>query len=140
MQGEQKETIMSRRDLITEFIKEIKQNQERKKITETAIRIKKEGGFDANAFWKHDEMMKGRKKEPAVAIKNEKGEIEEDPEKIKEIYRNFYEKLLKDREPENADEKEVQELKEKCVYVMERSASTKKIAPVTEEEYNTMKK
>ena len=108
-----------------EFIYELKKKQEMKKITEIANKIKAEGGFDANAFWKHREMMTGRKKETATAMKTETGEIEEDPEKIKEIYRLFYQNLLKDREPDDEEEKQLQENKEKCIKLIEESSKTK---------------
>ena len=129
-----------RRKLLQQFIEEEKKKQEKIKILETAKNIKKEGGFDANAFWKHEEKMKGRKTETATAMIDENGKIEEDPEKIKEIYKKFYQKLLKDREPEGEMEKETQQLKEKCIKLMKNEAEKKEIAEITTEEYEMMKK
>ena len=136
---ENRNILNERRKLLLEFIYELKKKQEMTKITEMANKIKAEGGFDANAFWKHREMMMGRKKEIATAIKTETGEIEEDPEKIKEIYRSFYQKLLKDREPDDEEEKQLQENKEKCIKLIEESSKTKEIQPITREEYDKMK-
>ena len=71
-------------------------------------------------------MTRGRKYEPATAMKREDGQIEEDPEEIKEIYLKFYEKLLKDREPEDEEEKQIQLYKEKCIELMDKEANRKK--------------
>ena len=71
---------------------------------------------------------------------DEEGNLEENPEKIKEIFKTFYEKLLKDREPESDSEQDVQELKEKCIEVMMENAKNKVIEEITSEEYERMKK
>ncbi len=136
---EWKEINQERRKLLQQFIDEEKKKQEKIKIVETAKNIKKEGGFDANAFWKHLEQMRGGKVEVATAMFDENGNIEEDPEKIRNIYKTFYQKLLKDRDPEDEIEKEMQQLKEKCIEVMKRKAESKDIAEITPEEYTTMK-
>ena len=83
---------------------------------------------------------KGRKAETATAMLNEEGKLEEDPEKIRQIYKVFYEKLLRDRDPENEEEKQVQQLKEKCIDVMKECAQKKEIKEITSEEYDRMKK
>ena len=137
---EEREMIKKRRNLIQEFIREIQQKQERTRIVETAKKIKKNGGFDANAFWKHAEKMQGRKTEPPTAMKGEDGQMEEDPEKIKEIYLNFYAKLLKDRQPEDEEEKQIQQYKEQCIRIMEQVATHRSIEPASDEEYEEMKK
>ena len=126
--------------MITGFINEIKQQQERSKVTKIAEKIRKDGGFDSNAYWKYEEKMKGKKKETATAMKDENGKIEEDPEKIKEIHRKYFEKLLKDREPEGLEEKELEELKEKCINIMKKAANRIEIKSVSDEEYEAMKK
>ena len=126
--------------MITEFINDIKEKQEKSKVIEIAEKIRKNGGFDANAFWKYAEEIRGRKKETATAMKDEDGNIEEDPEKIKEIHKRYFEKLLKDWEPEGEEEQELEELKEKCIKVMEKAASKIEIQRVSNEEYATMKK
>ena len=97
------------------------------------------GGFDANAFWKHSKMMKGKKKEYATGIKNEEGALEEEPEEIKKIYKEHFKKLLKDRDPEDSEEEEIEKLKEKCIETMEKAASKIKIKEITNEEYQLMK-
>ena len=138
--GEERRILIERRKLITGFINEIKQQQEKAKVTEIAERIRKDGGFDSNAYWKYEEKMKGKKKETATAMKDENGKIEEEPEKIKEIHRKYFEKLLKDREPEGMEEQELEELKGKCIEVMKKAANKIKIKSITDEEYDTMKK
>ena len=126
--------------LIEEFIEEEKIKQERSRVITIAKNIKKEKGFNGNAFWELSKRMQGRKSETVTAMYDESGNLEEDPAKIKEIYKTFYEKLLKDREPENSMEKEVQELKEKCISVMMEKAKNEDIEEITNEEYEVMKK
>ena len=82
--------------------------------------------------------MKGRKKEYATGIRDKEGKIEEDPDKIKEIYKGYFEELLKDRKPEDSEEEEVDKLKEMCVKTMEKAASNIQIKEI-KEEYQTMK-
>ena len=99
--GEVKEMNKKRRKLLQQLIDEELAKQEKNRIISIANNIKKEKGFDANAFWELDKRLKSRNGEVATAMMDEEGKLEEDPEKIREIYKRFYQKLLKDREPEN---------------------------------------
>ena len=137
---ENSEMIRARRRVLQQLIEEEAEKQEKRKVIRVANNIKKESGFDANAFWKFQERMKGRKSEPATAMIDEEGKVEEDPEKIKEIYKTFYQKLLKDREPEDEEEQEMQDLKEKCIEVMMKKGESKEIKEITGEEYELMKR
>ena len=92
---------IARRKLIQQLIEEEQIKQEKDRLINIAKNIKKEKGFDANAFWELNKRVSGRKTITATAMKDEDGNIEEDPEKIKEIYRKYYQTLLKDREPDN---------------------------------------
>ena len=83
-------------------------------------------------------MVKGKKVKPPTAMKGENGELEEDPEKIKDIYLNFYQKLLKDREPEDEEERQIQQYKEKCIELMNREANRRTIQPISDAEYAEM--
>ena len=130
----------ARRKVIQQLIDEELVLQEKNRVSRVAQTIKKEKGFDGNAFWELTKRLGGRKTEIATAMFDEKGNLEEEPEKIKEIYKEFYEKLLKDRDRENEEEREVQQLKEKCIEVMRDSATKKEIKEITTEEYDRMKK
>ena len=134
------EMITARRKLLLQLIEEENEKQEKRRIIQTANNIKKESGFDANAFWKFQERSKGRKREPATAMIDEEGKVEEDPTKIKEIYKTFYEKLLQDREPEDEEEREMQDLKEKCIKAMMKKGKDIEIEEITTDEYEMMKK
>ena len=83
--GDDTEMITARRKVLLQLIEEENEKQEKRRIVQTANNIKKESGFDANAFWKFQERSNGRKREPATAMLDEQGNIEEDPTKIKEI-------------------------------------------------------
>ena len=125
--------------LLLQLIEEELMIQEKKRITRIAMNIKKQSGFDGNVFWELSKRLKGKKTETATAMFNEEGKLEEDPEKIKQIYKVFYEKLLKDRDPENEEEKDAQQLKEKCIELMNEYAQKKEIKEITTEEYERMK-
>ena len=134
------EMITARRKVLLQLIEEEKEKQEKRRIVQIAENIKKESGFDANAFWQFQQRSEGRKKEPATAMIDDQGNVEEDPTKIKEIYRTFYQTLLKDREPDDEEEREMQQLKEKCIEVMVEKGKNIGIKEITSEEYEMMKK
>ena len=69
----------------------------------------------------------------------EEGEIEIEPEKIKEIYKQFYQKLLEKRLPTNEDEERIEINRNKCIEIMQEVAKRKGIKPVDDEEYASMK-
>ena len=73
------------------------------------------------------------------AIKNE-GVKEENPEKILQIYKDFYKKLLTGKEMTTREGKEIEEMVNKYIEVLERKALRQGIEPFTEEEYEKVKK
>ena len=85
-EGEEKKIVIARRKIIMDYICQIKRAHKRKKAMEVAKTLKKEGGFDANVFWKHAKTMNGRKTEIAASICYTEGKIENNHGKIEEIY------------------------------------------------------
>ena len=138
-EGEEKKILIERRKVILEHICKLKREERKEKARKVAKKLKSENGFDINAFWKHAERMKGRKAETATSMENEKGEIEIEPEKIKEIYKQFYQKLLEKRLPTNEDEERIETNRNKCIEIMQEVAKRKEIKPVDDEEYARMK-
>ena len=84
--------------------------------------------------------IKGRKTEIATALRNEKGELVEEPEELLEIYKHFYLELLAGKPMETAHGQEIENLVNKFVEVLERRAKQEGIEPFTKEEYEAVKK
>ena len=64
----------------------------------------------------------------------------DDPAKIKDRYLQYFQELLSVRKAVNDEEKMVEETVDKCIEAMEKTALKLEIAPVTDQEYETMKK
>ena len=92
--SEEKVIYRRRKHLINEHIENHQKEENRRRTIRLANKIKSEKGFDGSAFWEFKRRSSGKRKEEMTAIKNEEGELEENPEKILEIYQRFYEKLL----------------------------------------------
>ena len=132
--------LKTRTKLIDRHLEKFSKETKKRKAIKTAKEIKKDKGIDGIAFWEYDKRMKGKKSEAAHAMKNEDGVVEEDPTKILEIYRTFYQKLLTQREMVTEDGKKIEAGVNKFMEVLEKTARRMKIAPVTKEEYETVKK
>jgi hypothetical protein len=132
--------IQTRMKLIEHYMERLAKEAKKRKAIKTAKEIKKDGGFDGNAFWEYDKRMKGKKSEAAHAMKNEDGIVTEDPTEILEIYRSFYEKLLTQREMETEDGKRIEAGVNNFMEVLEKTARKTQIEPIRREEYETVKK
>ena len=137
---EEKELIKRRKTLIDMHIEEYRRQDNAYKTKCIAEKIKSEKGFDGGAFWDYLSKIKGRKTETAVALKNEEGVLVEEPKEILEIYQKFYEKLLTGKPMETEEGKEMEQLVNKYVEVLERKALREGIEPFTKEEYEEVKK
>ena len=137
---EEKKILLIRKELINEHIENHRREQNRRRTFNLANKIKSEKGFDGSAFWEFKKRSEGRKSEKMTAIKNEKGEIEENPEEIIRIYEEFYKKLLTGKEMETEAGLQIEEIVNKYVNTAIRIAGKKPIKPFTEEEYQQMKK
>jgi hypothetical protein len=138
--NKERKILEKRKELIDEHIEQLKRQKKSDRARRLAMQIKSENGFDGGAFWEYKRRSEGRKKEAAVAIKNKAGEIEEDPEKIMEVYREFYEKLLTGKEMDNESGKNAEWIVNKHMEALERIAKKNGIAPFTAEEYEKVKK
>ena len=139
--GEKERKILnSRKKLIDEHIEKLKKERKTQRTRRIAAQIKCEKGFDGGAFWEFKRRREGRKKEVMVAVKNESGEIEEEPEKIMEVYRNFYMNLLSGKDMENETGKRAETVVNKYIEALEKTARKTGIEPFTDEEYQIVKK
>ena len=138
--ADEKRMYRKRRKLIDEYVLKYKREERKERTIKLANNIKTEKGFDGSVFWEFRKRKQGKKTEGMTAIKNEKGEKEENPEKILEIYKDFYKKLLTGKEITSKEGKEVEEIVNKYIEVLGRKALQEGIEPFTKEEYEKVKK
>ena len=122
-----------RRKLIDEHIVNIKKERVKQKTTKLAQQIKKENGFDGGVFWEFKRRKEGRKAEARLSVKDKRGEVVEKVEDIKEVYRSFYEDLLKEKEMTEGGE-EIEEVVNKYIETMERISERQTIKAFSEVE------
>ena len=77
-----------------------------------------------------DKWIKGKRIE---GINNEKGERQDQPQKIKEVYKEFHQKLLITERGGTNEEKEIESVVEKTVEAMKEIAEMKKIELIDRE-------
>ena len=136
----EKQLLNRRRKMIQQHIVRKRKVNNRKQIFQVARNIKDKGIFNRTAYWDFMKAMKGKRKFiKGRAINDKEGNRIDDPEKVKERYREFYAELLTTKEPETNEEREVEELVNKCIENMLLKAQNIDIEPVTDEEYNNMK-
>ena len=136
---EEKEKVLMRlrRKLIERHIIDIRKDQKKTKAIQIAHQIKKESGFDGGVFWEYKRRQQGRKEEARMSIKDKNGNVVENPEESKKVYRAFYEELLKEKEI--AEEgKELQKSVDQFIAIVERMAARETIEVFSEEEYENV--
>ena len=137
---EEKAMLVQRRKLINEHIGNHRKEENKRKAFKVANKIKSEKGFDGSAFWEFKRRSSGKRKEEMTAIKNEEGELEENPEKILEIYQRFYEKLLTGKEMTTEAGKKIEEMIDRYIELLVKMADRSRMKPFSEDEYQEMKK
>ena len=81
--------------LINKHIVNENQNRKAKKIRKNIEALRRNGGgVKEETFWEFKRRISGKKEEQRVAMRDENGKIETEPEKIKKIYAEFYENLF----------------------------------------------
>ena len=138
--ADEKRLYRKRRKLIDEHVLNYKRKEQRERTTKLANNMKSEMGFDGSIFWEFRKRKQGKKVESMTAIKDENGEKEENPEKILQIYKEFYKKLLSGEEMTTTEGKEIEETVNKYIEVLGRKALREGIEPFTREEYDKVKK
>ena len=133
--AEEKGIYIRRKRLINEHIENHQKEENKRRTIRVANRIKSEKGFDGSAFWEFRRQRTGRGKDTATSMKNEEGEIIEDPEEILKIYKDFYQKQLSGREMTTDDAKQIEEMVEKYTDELLKKAEREPMQPFTEDEY-----
>ena len=137
---EERKILISRKKLINQHIENHKRAENKKRMIKLASEIKSKNGFNGGAFWEYKRRNSGRKREEMTAIKDEDGQLEEDPQRILKIYQNFYQTLLKGKKMETLKGKATENIVDKYVDILLQQAEKNRIQPFSEEEYQQMKK
>ena len=119
--------------MIDEHVIEMRKDLKRKFTAELANKIKKEKGFDGGVFWDFKKRYQGRKEDARISIKDSNGNIVEKPEQIKEVYANFYKKLLQEKVVDK-DGSEYHDTVFKYVEALKRISDMRQIEPFTMDE------
>ena len=132
--------IQRRRNLIQQHIIQATKRNGKDKVVAVAKSIKDKGLFNRAAYWEFMKTMRRKRVIKGAAVNDEEGKRIDDPEKIKDRYQQYFKNLLTVREAINKDEKMVEDTVDRCIEAMEELAQQIEIAPVTDEEHETMKK
>eukprot|EP00112_Aurelia_sp_Birch-Aquarium-sp1_P026251 Seg92.1 transcript_id=Seg92.1/GoldUCD/mRNA.D3Y31 product="LINE-1 retrotransposable element ORF2 protein" pseudo=true protein_id=Seg92.1/GoldUCD/D3Y31 len=139
--NEDEENILRIRDrLINELLNKQTKESLKKKISKVAEVINKSKGINRTAFWQFKNKMTKKTKESKTTMKDKNGKIEENSEKIMEIFESFYTDLFKTSKArshqEEIAEKEVESLFKQYEMI---ARNTKHKAVTTEELKSTIK-
>ena len=138
--SEEKVIYRRRKHLINEHIENHQKEENKRRTIRVANKIKSEKGFDGSAFWEFRRQRTGKGKDTVTSMKNEEGEIIENPEEILKVYKDFYQKLLSGREMTTDEGKQIEEMVEKYTEELLKKAEREPMKPFTEEDYKEMKK
>ena len=133
----QQKLLKLRISMIDEHVIEMRKDLKRKFTAELANKIKKEKGFDGGVFWDFKKRYQGRKEDARISIKDSNGNIVEKPEQIKEVYANFYKKLLQEKVVDK-DGSEYHDTVFKYVEALKRISDMRQIEPFTMDELDTV--
>ena len=129
MSTEEQRLITMKIRLINSHIVEHVKGQRSKRISRTIEEIINEGGVNSTRFWDFVSKMKpnNQREQEQIAMENERGELIENAEEIKNLYKNHYLKLLTTKvantEEERTAEKRIEEITQnreilaKCQYI-----------------------
>ena len=129
------ESILKIRDrLINESLNKQTKESLRKKISRVAQEISQSKGINRTAFWEFRDKIKKKTKECKTTMKDKDGRMEEDSEKIKEIFENFYLDLFRTGKARSHEEEIAEKEVESLFKQYELIAKNTKYTPITTEE------
>ena len=87
-------TLKKRKQLVMEHMEHERVMERKRKIEATVQEVEEGGGVGSATFWKVKDRLMKRTKHEVAAIMDENGEKQEDEEKIKKVYMNYFQDLL----------------------------------------------
>ena len=131
--------LKRRRDMIQHhIIRNIKRDSGEKTI-KTARKIMNKGVFNGTAYWEFKKSMHKPTKIKGTSVDDKDGKRVDEPEKVKEVYKEFYKDLLTTKKAETEEEIKVEKTVNKCIEAMEELKEHIEIELMTDEEYENMK-
>ena len=94
VEKEQLDTLKKRKTLIMEHLEHERMMENKRKVEVTINEVKEAGGVDSSTFWMVKKRLMGNTTNEIAAIIDEKGEKQENEDKIKEVYQLYFQKLL----------------------------------------------
>ena len=117
------------------------QQEKKQKVIQVANEIMEKGMFNRGAYWEFMKKVKSRNRMiKGRAINDEDGNRLDEPEKIRNRYAEYYKELLTTRKAVTEDERKIEEMVDRCIEAMKKKAEEIPIQPITNKEYEEMKK
>ena len=128
--------------LLREHIEEEMKAQNTRRIVGTVESLRKNGGgFNEGTFWEFKRKLQKRKEETITAMKDTNGEMQNDNEKIIQIYQDFYQELFETKKSKTEEEKEAEEnVEEKFQTIMNKADHQQPMKVRTDDIENEIKK
>ena len=130
---QKKQMIKEQITYLIEYIQKTTKEEEGNKVRKIVDQLNREG-LQSRTFWKFREKMRRKDEEKRTAMKDENGRIQEEEEKIKEIYRNHYKNLLQGKQANGIEEKKAEEISKIRTRSRNQLAKDNEIKEITNEE------
>ena len=135
-----KDILKIRREMIQRHIVRSQMKESERKVTSVAKKIMEKGIFNRAAYWDFMKSVSNKRTVKGAAVNDADGKRIDEPAKIKGRYREYFEELLTIRKAETDEEKTFEITVDKCIEAMQKKAEKLEIQPVTDAEYEDMKK
>ena len=112
--------------LIMEHMECERERQRFRKVEATIKTVKEAGGVDSSTFWEVKRQLMGNTKNEVLGIIDENGVKQEGQKEVRDVYRKYFEDLLKTTPAWTEEEKKREELVTSMVKNMERVSKTTK--------------
>ena len=133
--NEEKKILIKRRDLINEYIEAEEKSKRFATVTKLIDRMKGEGGLNTSTtFWEFRRRLQGRNKEILHTIEDENGNRYENREEIKNIYKKYFQELLKCSKATDEEGKETEDVVGTVIQGLKTLSDIAEIRSIGEEE------
>ena len=123
-----------RKKLIMEYINEEYEKRNEQKVMNIVEDVKRAGGVDSKTFWDVKRRLIGAPKESSCAIMDENGVKQEDEDKVKEVYREYFSQLLQANKGSTEEEMKTEESVRYAMCALEKLSKKTKPNLTQEEE------
>ena len=141
MSTEEQRLIIMKIGLINSHIVEHVKEQRSKRINRTVEEIIKEGGVNSTRFWDFVSKMRpnNQREQEQIAMENDRGELIENTEETKNLYKNHYLKLLTTKAANTKEERKAEKRTEEITQNREVLAKCQCIKRVEQTELEVVR-